>query len=166
MARKQSSEDGLEPIDVNETIHNTLMLVKGHVQQGGVQLRIALDEGLPSVAAPSGQLEDVWLNLLLNARDAVSHCNAPEIGIASCKLPDENCIEVTVWDTGIGIPPGRLEDIFEPFYTTKAPGEGTGLGLHICRQIVEKCGGTLHVQSVDQEGTRFFVRLPLYHRQG
>jgi len=166
MARKQSSDEDLEPIDINETIHNTLMLVKGHVQQGGVQLRIMLEDGLPSTAAPIGQLEDVWLNLLLNARDAVSHCAEPEIGIMSRRLPDEKAIEVTVWDTGIGIPPERLEDIFEPFFTTKAPGEGTGLGLHICRQIVEKCGGTLQVQSESHAGTRFFVRLPLYHRQG
>lgn len=165
MARQQSSDEGFEHVDVNETIHNTLMLVKGHIQQGGVQVRLSLENDLPPVTAPSGQLEDVWLNLLLNARDAVSNCPSREIGIASRSATSENTIEVTVWDTGVGIPLERLDDIFEPFYTSKPPGEGTGLGLHICRQVVEKCGGQMQVESVEREGTRFVVRLPSYHRQ-
>ena len=165
MARQQSSDDGIEPIDVNETIHNTLMLVKGHIQQGGVQLRISLAEDLPPVGAPNGQLEDVWLNLLLNARDAVSDCPNPEIGIASWEVPGEECVEVVVWDNGIGIPPDKRDEIFEPFYTTKAPGEGTGLGLHICRQVIEKCGGSLRIESAEQAGTQFYIRLPMYNRR-
>jgi len=165
MARQQISEEGLEPVDVNETIRNTLTLVRGHVQQGGVQLRLSLENDLPPVTAPHGQLEDVWLNLLLNARDAVGNCPAPEIGIASRSVASEQVIEVTVWDTGVGIPAERFGEIFEPFFTTKPPGEGTGLGLHICRQIVDKCGGQLQVNSVEGEGTQFVIRLPFYHRQ-
>ena len=76
-----------------------------------------------------------------------------------------DAVEVTVWDTGVGIPEDLMDEIFEPFFTSKPPGEGTGLGLHICRQIVEKCGGKLHVESLEREGTRFVIRLPLYHRQ-
>lgn len=165
MARQQTSDDNLTAVDVNETIHNTLMLVKGHIQQGGVQVRLSLENNLPPVVAPSGQLEDVWLNLLMNARDAVSNCPTREIGIASRGLPAHDAVEVTVWDTGVGIPEHLMNEIFEPFFTSKPPGEGTGLGLHICRQIVEKCGGMLHVESVEREGTRFIIRLPLYHRQ-
>lgn len=165
MAREQPSDDGIVAVDVNETIHNTLMLVKGHIQQGGVQVRLSLESELPPVAAPSGQLEDVWLNLLMNARDAVSNCSTREIGIASRGMPADDAIEVTIWDTGVGIPHEQLEEVFEPFYTSKPPGEGTGLGLHICRQIVDKCGGKLNVESVEREGTRFFIRLPQYHRQ-
>lgn len=165
MARQQSSEEGPEPVDVNETIHNTLTLVRGHIQQGGVQVRLSLESDLPQVAAPHGQLEDVWLNLLLNARDAVSNCPSPEIGIASRSVMSEQVIEVTVWDNGVGIPADRFHEIFEPFYTTKPPGEGTGLGLHICRQIVDKCGGEVRVNSVEKEGTRFMIRLPFYYRQ-
>ncbi|NLE50828.1 MAG: GAF domain-containing protein [Chloroflexi bacterium] len=165
MARQQSSEEDYVTVDVNETVHNTLMLVKGHVQQGGVQLRLSLENNLPPVAAPSGQLEDVWLNLLLNARDAVTDYPSPEIGITSRRATSEDCIEVIVWDTGTGIPEDRLDEIFEPFYTNKPPGHGTGLGLHICRQVVNKCGGQISVDSVEREGTRFIVRLPFYHRQ-
>ena len=165
MARQQTSDEGLGPIDVNETIRNTLMLVRGHIQQGGVQVRLSLEEDLPPVTAPHGQLEDVWLNLLLNARDAVTNAPAPEIGIASRRVPSEQVIEVTVWDTGVGIPAELLHEIFEPFFTTKPPGEGTGLGLHICRQVVDKCGGQVQVNSVEGEGTRFMIRLPFYDRQ-
>src|SRR5690606_17094736 len=72
MARHEPVDDRLEPIDVNETIQNTLMIVRDHILQGGVDLRLSLEEDLLPVGAPTGQLEDVWLNLLLNAREAVN----------------------------------------------------------------------------------------------
>jgi signal transduction histidine kinase/DNA-binding response OmpR family regulator len=165
MARQQTAEDILEPLDVNETINNTLALVKGHIQQGSVLLVIGLAEALPPVRAIIGQLEDVWLNLLLNARDAVAHRENPKIGIGTKYNAAKEQIEVMVWDNGVGIAEDVQMRIFEPFFTTKPAGEGTGLGLHICQQIIEKCGGSIQIQSKYNEGTRFHITLPIYRRQ-
>jgi len=87
----------------------------------------------------------------------------PRIGIASAYRPETGSVEVRVWDNGIGIEEALLAQIFEPFFTTKPTGEGTGLGLHICQQIVEKCQGSISVQSTYNEGTEFIVQLPVYH---
>ncbi len=163
MARQPSTDESLQPLDVNETITNTLSLVRGHIQHGNVGLAVDLAQDLPPVAGIIGQLEDVWLNLLLNARDAVTDRPDPRIGIASAYRPETGSVEVRVWDNGIGIEEAVLAQIFEPFFTTKPTGEGTGLGLHICQQIVEKCQGSISVQSTYNEGTEFIVQLPVYH---
>ena len=161
MARKQPVQDVYVPIDVNESVRNTLALVTSHVQQGNVQLTVQLEEDLPPVLGVPGQLEDVWLNLLLNARDAVAERPSPQVGISTRCASDAQHVVVEVWDNGVGIPPERQERVFEPFYTTKPPGAGTGLGLHICKQIVEKFGGSITLQSIYNRGTRFVVRLPI-----
>jgi signal transduction histidine kinase/DNA-binding response OmpR family regulator len=165
MARQQPTEGALEPLDVNETIHNTLMLVRSHIQHGNITVSILLDDDLPPVAGPQGQLEDVWLNLLLNARDAVAHRAEPEIGISTRYDREAEQVEVVVWDNGSGIQEELQSRVFEPFFTTKPAGEGTGLGLHICQQIAEKCNGTISLQSTYNEGTRFIIRLPVYHER-
>ncbi len=161
MARQHPIQDVQTAIDVNETVHSTLALVKNHVQQGNVQLTVHLAENLPPVQGAQGQLEDVWLNLLLNARDAVAKRETPQVGIATRRSQDGQYVEVEVWDNGIGIPAEQQTRVFEPFYTTKPPGAGTGLGLHICKQIVEKFGGHITLQSIYNKGTRFIVQLPI-----
>ncbi len=160
MARQHPVQDVRAAIDVNETIQNTLALVKSHVQQGNIQLTVQLAENLPLVIGAPGQLEDVWLNLLLNARDAVAECVAPQVGIATRCAEDAHYLQIEVWDNGVGIPAEQQERVFEPFYTTKPSGAGTGLGLHICKQIVEKFGGSITLQSTYNKGTRFIVHLP------
>lgn len=162
MARHEPVEEVLEALDINESIQNTLTLVKSHVQQGSIKLEVRLTDNLPLVWGIRGQLEDVWLNLLLNARDAVADREAPQIGIMTSPRPHQEMVEVMVWDNGVGIPENQLSEIFKPFVTTKPVGEGTGLGLHICRQIIEKCHGSIMVESVYNEGTEFIVRLPVY----
>jgi signal transduction histidine kinase/DNA-binding response OmpR family regulator len=163
MARQQPTAGVLEPLDVNETIQNTLTLVRSHIQHGNIAVSILLEDHLPRVSGPQGQLEDVWLNLLLNARDAVTHRVEPEIGISTHHDREADQVEVVVWDNGSGIEEELQGRVFEPFFTTKPAGEGTGLGLHICQQIVEKCNGTIRLQSTYNKGTRFTVRLPVYH---
>ncbi len=161
MARQQPVQDVRIEIDVNETINNTLALVKSHVEQGNVQLTVHLAEDLPPVTGTSGQLEDVWLNLLLNARDAVAERAAPQVSISTRLSADAQWVEIEVQDNGVGIPDERQKRVFEPFYTTKPPGAGTGLGLHICKQIVEKFGGQIALHSIYNKGTRFVVKLPV-----
>ncbi len=165
MARQRPLQEAQTALDVNETILNTLALVKSHVQQGGVQLTVQLAQELPPVWGTHGQLEDVWLNLLLNARDAVAERESPQVGITTRRAKDGQHVEIEVWDNGVGIPAEQQKRVFEPFYTTKPPGAGTGLGLHICKQIVEKFGGNITLQSIYNKGTRFIVRLPIASEQ-
>jgi signal transduction histidine kinase len=165
MARQQPTEGSREPLNVNETIHNTLALVRSHIQHGNIMVSVQLDDHIPLVAGLQGQLEDVWLNLLLNARDAVAHRAEPEMGISTHFDQEADHVEVVVWDNGIGIPEELHGRVFEPFFTTKPAGEGTGLGLHICQQVVEKCNGSISLESTQNTGTRFIIRLPVYHER-
>jgi signal transduction histidine kinase len=165
MARQQPLEDIIEAVDVNDTINNTLALVRSHIQQGSVGLDVQLSDLIPAVVGIRGQLEDVWLNLLMNARDAVVGRPKPRIGISTRLDSGESRVVIEVWDNGIGIPTEIQQQVFEPFFTTKPTGEGTGLGLHICHQVVEKCGGSITVQSTYNEGTRFIIYLPLFTRR-
>lgn len=157
----QDKEDSQpEPMDINQSIENTLSLVSGHIRRSRVELAIDLAENLPLAAGLRGQLEDVWLNLLLNARDAVKLRDKPVIGIKSYLSDDQRSVKVNVWDNGTGIPESLQKDVFEAFFTTKPSGEGTGLGLHICKQIVSKCNGTIQIQTAETGGALFVVSLP------
>jgi two-component system NtrC family sensor kinase len=83
------------------------------------------------------------------------------LGISAALAQGGDTIEVVAWDNGPGIPAKIIDEIFRPFFTTKPVGEGTGLGLHICRQTTERIGGSISVESAPDEGTRFLVRLPI-----
>jgi two-component system NtrC family sensor kinase len=100
----------------------------------------------------------VWLNLLTNALDSVPDREG-EILVRTSIEGDEVCVLIT--DNGGGIPTESLTRIFEPFYTTKAPGRGTGLGLPVCQRIIEQHGGRISVESQPGAGTRFTVLLPV-----
>jgi signal transduction histidine kinase len=110
------------------------------------------------------QIEQVLLNLIINARQAM-----PRGGYLRLDVRENartGMVEVKVSDSGVGIPPDRLRLIFEPFYTTKEPDEhghgGTGLGLSVCRQIIEQHQGRIRVESVVGKGSTFTVKLPLH----
>ena len=111
------------------------------------------------VYAAPGHLEDLWLNLLLNARDAL--INVPDALITIRSRCVERTLEVVVCDNGAGISQEYIDQIFDPFFTTKPVGEGTGLGLYICKQILLQCEGTIHVEAVENTGTCFLVTLPV-----
>ncbi len=149
------------PIDVIYTIEDIVTLVQPHIEREGIRLTLQLsEEALPSVMAVPGELNDVWMNLILNAHDAVIGQPNAEIGVTTSYDAANAVVEVDVWDNGHGIPEEYLGEIFKPFFTTKPKGEGTGLGLHICRQVVDRVGGTITVQT-SASGTRFSVRLPI-----
>jgi signal transduction histidine kinase/DNA-binding response OmpR family regulator len=162
ISRPTDPEAPTVPTDVIDTIEGVLSLVKSHIERDRIQILSRLPtERLPPVWAGQGQLDDVWLNLLMNAHDALVGRAGAQIGIEIRYLPSDDHIEVIVWDNGPGIPDHIRNEIFEPFFTTKPVGEGTGLGLHICRQVVERVGGSITLTSRDNEGTRFLVRLPI-----
>ena len=110
-----------------------------------------------------GQIEQVLLNLIINARQAMPRGGRLRIEVRD--NPRTEMVEMRVADTGVGIPPERLRLIFEPFYTTKEPDDhghgGTGLGLSVCRQIIEQHHGRIRVESVVGKGSTFTVKLPL-----
>ena len=162
ISRPNDPESPPERIDVVETIQGVLSLVKAHIERDHIQIVAELpDEPLPPVWAVQGQLDDIWLNLLLNAHDALIGCDDARLGISAAYTPNEDHLQVTVWDNGPGIPEKIKDSVFKPFFTTKPPGEGTGLGLHICRQTAERAGGSISVESSPGKGARFLVLLPV-----
>ncbi|MBZ0296921.1 MAG: HAMP domain-containing histidine kinase, partial [Anaerolineae bacterium] len=161
-ARPTEADAPVERIDVIDTIEGTLSLVRHHIEQDNIHVisRMPADS-LPPVWAVQGQLDDIWLNLMLNAHDALLGQPNAQIGIQAEYIPDAEMIEVIVWDNGPGIPSEIIEEVFKPFFTTKPVGEGTGLGLHICRQVIERVDGTITVENAPDGGAYFTVRLPV-----
>lgn len=151
----------LAPVDVNATIHTALDLVSHQCRQGGVMLECRLGEGLPPVMASQEQIESVWLNLALNALDAVLEGGvAGRIEVTSEATP-RGQVRVVFRDNGPGIPPSRLPHVFEPFGgSSVSPAVGTGLGLFSCHNIVKRHGGTIRAGAGEGGGSRFEVLLP------
>jgi signal transduction histidine kinase len=151
------------PIDVIDSIRGTISLVKSHLDRSQVRLNANLtDESLPPVFAAPGQLDDIWLNLILNAHDALVNAGTAQPAVTIDVVYNQvNQLQVTIRDNGPGVPEHLRDNIFKPFFTTKPPGEGTGLGLHICRQVTEQVGGTIELASHGR-GATFIVNLPAY----
>ncbi|MEP7290760.1 MAG: GAF domain-containing sensor histidine kinase [Chloroflexota bacterium] len=161
MARPISAETSREAVNVLTTIAEVTALVRPHVEREGIRLILRLpNEAPPPILAVPGELDDVWLNLILNAHDVLVGRPSPEIGVTAGYDAAAKVVEVNVWDNGPGIAQEIAGEIFKPFFSTKPIGEGTGLGLHICRQVVDRVGGTISVQT-SESGTRFVVRLPI-----
>jgi signal transduction histidine kinase len=161
-ARADNTSAPPEPVDVIRTIEETMVLIKSHIERDKMQLRARFpDLPPPPVLMSPGELDDVWLNLLLNAHDALLGRPSPAISIEVDWQAGDDLITIVVWDNGPGIPKAIRDEIFKPFFTTKKVGEGTGIGLHICRQVVERAGGTIQVESRMGVETRFIVQLPI-----
>lgn len=142
--------------DVHEGIDSTLRLLSRYFTTDNIKL--VRDYGvLPMIDTFSGQLNQVWMNLLVNAAQAVG-TGGGEVRITTSA--DEKFVVIAISDTGKGIAPENITRIFDPFFTTKPVGEGTGLGLSISFGIVERHGGTIEVKTALNEGTTFTVTLP------
>jgi signal transduction histidine kinase len=153
-------EAEVKKIDLHEGIESTIRLLSKHFNTG--QIRLTRDYGqLPLVDCYAGQLNQVWLNLLVNAAQALK--DGGEVKITT-KREAQNVI-VTINDNGTGIAPQNIEKIFDPFFTTKPVGEGTGLGLSVTYSIIERHGGTIAVASQIGKGTTFIVTVPINANQ-
>jgi len=146
----------MAPVDVGRTLEETLALVRYQVERKRVKLRLTLSPSLPRIRADAGQLQQVVLNLLLNALDAVPEDGSVDVGARA----DTGGIEMTVADDGCGIQEEHLGRIFDPFFSTKGPGKGTGLGLSVSYGIVQAHGGRIGVESRAGAGSTFRVWLP------
>jgi signal transduction histidine kinase len=143
-------------IDINEILEASLRLASFDKSFQKLRLQKNLAENLPLTVVDADQIQQVFLNLLLNARDAMP--DGGEIFVVSKLVENEIVIEIT--DTGTGIPPENAKHVFDPFFTTKPAGKGTGLGLAVCYGIVTAHGGKIQVQPNDKRGTKFIVSFP------
>ncbi len=158
MSFSQSETTELAPADINAMVHSTLALLNTEFNHKSVKLNTNFAPGLPPVMADENQMERVFLNLCINALEAMDEMEGQALEIRTFQDADE--VVVSIADNGPGLPENLTEDIFEPFYTTKE--HGTGLGLFSCRRIVQNDhNGVIEYESVPGEGTTFFVRLPV-----
>ena len=147
----------LTNLSIRTVLETTARLVGNELALAGVELRLSIDDNLPQITGNLRNLEQVFLNLFLNAIQAM-----PDGGLIDVHAAREgDLLRIDVRDSGCGIPPEQLDRIFDPFFTTKDPGEGTGLGLSVSYGIIEKHGGKIGVESEPGEGTRFSVFLPI-----
>lgn len=153
----------LEPVNLHAVIRDTAAMVGCQPLMTGIQVEMALKAADDRVLADPGQLRQVFLNLMLNAADALEAVPDGQIGL---RTRNRNAgrpeIEIAVTDNGSGIPESQLPNIFDPFFTTKEPGKGTGLGLSVTFMIVQAAGGTIDAFSGEGGGARMVIRLPLH----
>jgi two-component system NtrC family sensor kinase len=140
--------------EVSPALETALAVLKDGMQRRGIDLVVETADDLPPVACGQSDLEQVFLNLLTNAREASSQGGRVTVRVE----PEPGRITIAIVDGGRGIPPEDLPRIFEPFFTTKT--NGSGLGLSICRSILWEIGGTLTVQSELNVGTRVLITVP------
>jgi two-component system NtrC family sensor kinase len=155
LARPAQVDSG--PVDLNSVINDVLALLEHQLRNGRIQVRKELSTAAPIVQGIEYKLQQVFLNLFLNARDAM-----PKGGWLTIVTRDgANGAMVEIGDTGSGIPAEQLSRIYDPFFTTKEIGKGTGLGLSITYGIVQEHGGVITCDSALGQGTRFTLTLPL-----
>ena len=157
------------PLDIRDPVRRALAMVKSRATAAGIGVEDDLHGDLPPIRANAQELEQVFLNLLLNALDAMPRGGTLTVRTEAAPPTlsgGGRAVAVTVQDTGDGIPQEIRERVFEPFFTTKAQGRGTGLGLSICEGLVRSHGGRIDFESTPASGTRFTVTLPIEHQPG
>ncbi|MCK9461232.1 MAG: PAS domain S-box protein [Proteobacteria bacterium] len=148
----------VSPIDVRQSVEHAVNMARNEIRY---RARLVTDIGLtPPIMGSDGKIAQVVLNLLVNAAQAIGEGDVAHNEIRVRTWAEDGGVLIEVADTGAGIPKESLEQIFEPFFTTKPVGVGSGLGLSICRKIVEDFGGEIRVASAVGTGTRFTIRFP------
>lgn len=156
----RQTEPKMEPVDINRAITDGLFFLENQALFHNIRIVKNLDPSLPLATGNAGQLKQVFMNIIINAAEAM-HGNG-ELTIATYPASDRNSILMEFCDTGEGISEENLSRIFDPFFTTKDVGKGTGLGLATSYGIIEDHGGKILVKSKVGEGTTFTIELPMY----
>lgn len=154
LARPASS--GQEPVDVNAVLDNTIMLIESRARRNRIEIQRGYCRGLPAVIADCENLKQVFLNIMINAIQAME--TGGIMTAATVYKAEENTIAISIADTGSGIQPELIAKLFDPFFTTKE--NGTGLGLAVAQRFVQDWGGTISVDSTVGSGSIFTVSLP------
>jgi C4-dicarboxylate-specific signal transduction histidine kinase len=163
------AEESMVPIDINKPILSVFTLMGTQLETRGIRWQLSLDVNLPKILGDDNRLEQVFINLILNARDAIiSHAARRRSGDAAREklitiksFLENDRIVVTVTDSGPGIPEPIRPKVFEPFFTTKRTGEGTGLGLSISYGIVREHNGTIEIDPDSADRTTFRLTFPV-----
>lgn len=153
------SQEGSKPIDLNHVLENVLALMGKRIQHGRVTVATSLAPDLPATMASADQIKQVFVNLILNALEAMPDGGQLAIRTAVAEHPHGRFIQASFKDSGEGIAADTHARIFDPFFTTKA--KGTGLGLSISHDIIQRHGGTIEVESEPGSGSTFTVCLPI-----
>jgi PAS domain S-box-containing protein len=165
MARQQ--QPARVPVAISEVVAAALDITGYALKTSGIEVALDLAEHSPPVLADADQLHQVFMNLIINAQQALQDQTPPrKLSLTSRFDPSANAIRITVADNGPGIPEVVRNRIFEPYFTTKPMGAGTGVGLAVCLGIVEAHGGRITVQSSDGSGTVFIIVLPVASLDG
>ncbi|MBW1856717.1 MAG: cache domain-containing protein [Deltaproteobacteria bacterium] len=153
-----------EPTDVNMLIRSVILPMENQALIKGVSIKFNPGENLPTVTLDRNQFQSVLINLIINALDATEpggNVNIYTTTGLSASDTGHKGVEITIADTGCGIPPDNLDKLFDPFFTTKEVGQGTGLGLSVSYGIVQRHRGTIRVQSELGKGSTFFIWIPI-----
>jgi len=153
------SRNSPDAVDVPDAVHSSARLCRAVSEAHRVAIEVTVQADMPAARGDRSQIVQVLLNLLLNACQASVAGGVVEIDV---HVAGPSALELVVSDRGVGIASDDLPRIFEPFYSTKPRGEGTGLGLTVTAELVRRLGGELHVESALGDGTRVIVRLPRY----
>jgi two-component system NtrC family sensor kinase len=150
-------EPRLEDVDLNETISQTVAFLDNHARTNTIDIHLDLDESIPVIASDQAQLQQIFLNLLTNAIDAIGSGGTIE---ATSRCSGDKIV-VTIKDDGPGLSDDMLRNAFDPFFTTKEPGKGTGLGLWVSHNIITKMDGSIHVKNNFDKGAVVTVEIPI-----
>jgi PAS domain S-box-containing protein len=151
-------------MDINVPIREAFSMIDEQLKNRGIKANLKLENGLPPILGDSSRLEQVFVNLIVNARDALEVVERPDqakhITVSSFHDAASGTVHVLFSDNGVGIPANMIARVFDPFFTTKEIGKGTGLGLSISYGIIRSHGGTMRVDS-SEEGATFTIQLPV-----
>jgi len=160
-----SRQSKMEPqqVNINELIEQTLILNSNLLKINGVKVEKLLSPDLPDLVGSQDQLQQVIMNIVSNAAEAVEATGGGSLKIGTRHSLTDDKILIRFKDTGIGIPRENLSKLFEPFFTTKKKGKGVGLGLSVAYGIIREHGGTINVDISEDKGTTFELELPREH---
>jgi signal transduction histidine kinase len=148
-------------LDVNRLVEKSVLLNANLMKINQIHVNQNLSTNMPPLYGSEDQLLQVFMNIISNAAEAMSHKDGGTLTIETKQSKTAEEIEIIFADTGVGIPDSRLTQIFEPFFTTKKKGKGVGLGLSVAYGIIQDHKGSIKVESKPGEGTRFIITLPI-----
>jgi signal transduction histidine kinase len=148
-----------ELLDLNALVRSTCSFIRYDKRFDGIEFSVALDDGLPGVVVVADHIMQILMNLLINAADATEGAGARRIGVATHVAT--GMVELSVSDNGRGMTPDVLEKAFDESFTTKPAGKGRGIGLFVCKDLIEKAGGRIELSSVAGQGTTATIHIPL-----
>ncbi|MBW2202673.1 MAG: GHKL domain-containing protein [Deltaproteobacteria bacterium] len=161
LAFSRQSKIEMKPLNFNRIVDQTLVLNSNLLRISGVKVKKHLDQKLPELVGSADQIQQVFMNFVSNAAEAMESMGGGTLTVETGHIPEAEKVMVKFRDTGKGIAREDLTKIFEPFFTTKKEKKGVGLGLSVAYGIVEEHGGSIHVESRKGEGSTFRVDIPM-----